>query len=127
MAPERHRLRRSLNFAPRRHMYLLRLRISRISDDRAERSISMSRKSPWPVALLLVVPLGPAAAAPAPPEAFQPLASLSAAGSAVDWQPRLEDYDRLILTVVGPNGLVIHREFERGKDPSLGLTDKAGR
>src|SRR6185295_9285867 len=98
-------------------------------DDRVERSISMSRKSPWPVALLLVsLLLGPAAAAPAPPspEAFQPLATLSAAGTAVDWQPRLDDYDRLILTVAGPNGLVIRREFERGSDPSLSLTDKAG-
>jgi hypothetical protein len=89
----------------------------------------MSRKSPWAVALLLVVPLlRPAVAAPTPPsaEALQPLASLSAAGTTIDWQPRIDDYDRLILTVAGPKGLVIRREFEAGKTPTLSLTDKTG-
>ena len=89
----------------------------------------MLRKSSWAIALLLAVPLlRPAAAAPPPSsaEALQPLASLSAAGTTVDWQPRFDGYDRLILTVAGPKGLTIRQEFEAEKYPSLNLSDKAG-
>lgn len=89
----------------------------------------MSRKSPWAIVLLLATPLPrPAAAAPLPSSAGAwPVAGLSANGTAVDWQPRFENYDRMILTVAGPKGLVIRRDFEAGMALSLNLTDKAGR
>lgn len=53
------------------------------------------------------------------------VAHLSAGPASLDWQP-LVAYERLVLTVAGPENLFLRREFEASQSPSLGLFDSRG-
>ena len=55
----------------------------------------------------------------------KPLTEVTISASRVDWLP-LVDYERLFLTVAGPNDLYIRQEFEVGQSPSLGLFSSNG-
>ena len=55
-----------------------------------------------------------------------PVVALMSSGSAsIDWTPVVE-YDQLVLTVTGPDELVIRREFKAGQSPSLSLFNRRG-
>lgn len=54
------------------------------------------------------------------------IAALSAGGDSVVWQPQVAGYDRLVLTVSGPDGVVHRQEFKAGEAPSFSLFDTAG-
>ena len=45
--------------------------------------------------------------------------------TAVSWQP-LIDFKSAVLTVSGPDGAVLSREFGRGETPRIGVVDKRG-
>jgi hypothetical protein len=62
---------------------------------------------------------------PASAGAAGEVATASAAGDAVVWQPQLASYDRLVLIVSGPGGTVT-RDFRLGQPPSFSLFDAAG-
>lgn len=49
---------------------------------------------------------------------IKPLAEMAVSASRVDWQPS-EGYERLVLTVAGPDGLYLQREFGAGEAPFL--------
>ncbi len=84
--------------------------------------MSSARRNLWVVVLLMgALPLISVAAA----QAAGPVAELNAGPAAVEWQP-LASYERLVLTVSGPDGLNIRREFEGAKTPTLGLFDEKG-
>ncbi len=90
----------------------------------------MLRKAAWVFLLVLATPvLRSASASPlsSSDEKLLPVAALSGSGTTVEWQPRVEGYDRLLLTVAGPKELLLHREFKAGENPTLRLVDKAGR
>jgi hypothetical protein len=55
-----------------------------------------------------------------------PIVALMSSGSAgIDWAPLVE-YDKLVLTVTGPDDVVIRREFKAGEQPSLSLFNRRG-
>ncbi|HXH40398.1 MAG TPA: tail fiber domain-containing protein [Thermoanaerobaculia bacterium] len=56
----------------------------------------------------------------------EPVGHLSASASAVQWMPA-GDNERIVLTVVAPNGAVFHKEFTAGTAPSFRLQDLGGR
>jgi hypothetical protein len=58
--------------------------------------------------------------------AREPIAELSAGGSAAVWTPLAADYDHLVLTVVGPGGVYERREFPAGVGPDFGLSAADG-
>ncbi|HEX2641869.1 MAG TPA: tail fiber domain-containing protein [Thermoanaerobaculia bacterium] len=66
-----------------------------------------------------------AGVSPAPAAAQEPLAAPRIGSTAVDWAPQVAGYDRLVLTVTGPCG-VVRREFLEGTLPSLKLSDLDG-
>lgn len=80
------------------------------------------------VALLLAATAGwigmPASAATA--EEVQPIAEVRITPGGVDWLPLGEDQG-FTLTVAGPQGVVVYREFAAGEVPSIGLVDQEGR
>ncbi len=45
--------------------------------------------------------------------------------TAVSWEP-LIDFNSAVLTVSGPDGAVLSREFGRGETPQIGVVDKRG-
>lgn len=60
-------------------------------------------------------------------EPAKPLAKVAISASRVDWQPAGDD-ERLVLTVAGPGGLYVQREFGAGETPSFSALDaKDGR
>lgn len=61
------------------------------------------------------------AAVEAPPA----VALMSSGSASIDWAPVVE-YDRLVLTVTGPDDVVIRREFKAGQHPSLSLFNRRG-
>jgi hypothetical protein len=65
------------------------------------------------------------ASAGEPPRPENAVARVNIAPTSVDWSPTV-DYERLVLTVAGPNGFVSRQELEAGKTPSLNLFDKSG-
>lgn len=79
----------------------------------------------WMIAFLvaLLVPTYLRAGASSPPA--DPIATLTASPVSLDWTP-LADHERLVLTVAGPDGLLLRQELEPGKAPSLGLLDSTG-
>jgi hypothetical protein len=58
-------------------------------------------------------------------EPARPLAEMALSASQIDWQPAA-DSERLTLTVAGPDGLWLHREFEAGQSASLSLSEPEG-
>jgi hypothetical protein len=58
-------------------------------------------------------------------EPARPPAEMTLGASRIDWQPAA-DVQRLTLTVTGPEGLWITRDFEAGQPPSLTLSDLDG-
>ncbi|HVS00427.1 MAG TPA: tail fiber domain-containing protein [Thermoanaerobaculia bacterium] len=78
--------------------------------------------------LLIGVAALPAVAGEAREAAVEapPIVALMSSGSAgVDWMPVVE-YDQLVLTVTGPDDLMIRREFKAGQNPSLSLFTRRG-
>src|SRR5688572_28686455 len=63
-----------------------------------------------------------AAASEGPREPARPLAEMTLSASRIDWQPAA-DSEHLILTVAGPEGLWLRRDFEAGQPASLSLSD----
>src|SRR3954451_5056450 len=62
----------------------------------------------------------------APPREEGRLARLAIGGSGVEWLPQVAGYDRLVLRVSGPGGLVVSQEFKAGANPALSLFDAHG-
>jgi hypothetical protein len=58
--------------------------------------------------------------------AAAPLATLNIGAAGLDWQ-LAGSYEKLTLTVSGPDGLILRREFRAGIAPSLGLFGKNGK
>jgi hypothetical protein len=56
----------------------------------------------------------------------EPVAHLSASGTAAQWSASV-DHDRIALTIVAPNGAVYQKEFAAGSAPSFRLQDLGGR
>jgi hypothetical protein len=56
----------------------------------------------------------------------EPIAHPSASASSVQWMTTV-DRERIILTVVAPNGAVFHKEFTSGVTPTFRLQDLGGR
>jgi hypothetical protein len=67
---------------------------------------------------LLAIPVG--AAGPAP------LAVTSVSSVGIEWQPTLS-YEKLVLTVSGPGGVVLRRELAAGTAPSFGVFGDDGK
>jgi hypothetical protein len=80
-----------------------------------KQSVSM-----WLMLSMLLLPALPALAQEAA------VAELSSSAAGLEWRPLAADYERAVLTVSGPNGNVIRREFESGKVPALSLFDAKG-
>ncbi len=57
-----------------------------------------------------------------PAQTGTPIASLRIGPASVDWLPHV-DYGRLVLTVAGPGGLYVEREFGSGELPSFSSHD----
>src|SRR5215210_1851778 len=58
--------------------------------------------------------------------AAAPLATMNIGAAGLDWQPA-GSYEKMTLTVSGPDGLILRREFRAGIAPSLGLFGKNGK
>jgi hypothetical protein len=56
-------------------------------------------------------------------EPVRPLAEMAIGASRIDWQPA-GDTGRLVLTVAGPKGLWLRKEFEAGQPAFLSLSDR---
>lgn len=81
-------------------------------------------KSLWTLALFaMLIAILPTVAGAASRSA---IADFGIGGDGVVWVPRLTGLDRLILTVTGPEDLIVRREFAAGESPTLGLFDQAG-
>ncbi len=63
----------------------------------------------------------------AKPSGPEPVGHLTASASSVQWMTSAVDHEMVVLTVVGPNGAVFHKEFARGTVPSFRLQDLGGR
>jgi len=59
-------------------------------------------------------------------ELVAPVATMSAGSASLDFMPVVTSYDKLVLTVSGPGGVVIRQEFKTGETPSLSLFNKRG-
>lgn len=57
----------------------------------------------------------------------EPVGHLTASASSVQWMTSGIDHERVVLTVVGPNGAVFQKEFARGSAPSFRLQDLGAR
>jgi hypothetical protein len=60
-----------------------------------------------------------------PPQPGSSLARVNIGPISVDWLPAI-DYERLVLTIVGPGGFESRQELERGQSPSLTLFTSNG-
>lgn len=69
--------------------------------------------------------LSDAAASVGPREAAKPHAEMALGADRIDWQPA-GDYEQVVLTIAGPEGLWLRKEFEAGQPASLGLFDDNG-
>jgi len=69
----------------------------------------------------LSVPVG----AGEPPRQENAVARVNVGPAGVDWSPAV-DYERLVLTVVGPEGFENRQELEAGQSPSLSLFKPTG-
>lgn len=83
---------------------------------------SMSRYVLLSLVLLLLLPT----LSFAKPIGTEPVGHLSASGASVQWMTAV-DNERIVLTVVAPNGAVYHKEFVAGSTPSFRLQDLGGR
>lgn len=83
---------------------------------------SMSRYVLLSLVLLLLLPT----LSFAKPIGNEPVGHLSASGASVQWMTAV-DSERIVLTVVAPNGAVFHKEFMAGSTPSFRLQDLGGR
>jgi hypothetical protein len=54
------------------------------------------------------------------------IAQITTGAATVEWLPVTAGYDRLVLTVTGPQGLVLQREFAAGATPAISLFDAKG-
>ena len=54
-----------------------------------------------------------------------PIAHLKVQATRIDWLPQV-DYERLVLTVAGPDDIYIHQVFEAGQAPQLSLFSSKG-
>lgn len=63
----------------------------------------------------------------AKPSGPEPVGHLTASGSSVQWMTSAIDHEKVVLTVVGPNGAVFQKEFARGSAPSFRLQDLGAR
>src|SRR5687768_14981837 len=58
-------------------------------------------------------------------EPVRSLAEMAISTSRIDWQPA-GDYEQVVLTIAGPEGLWIRKEFAVGQPASLGLFGQEG-
>src|SRR5688500_5620554 len=63
-----------------------------------------------------------AAASEGAREPARPLAEMTVGASRIDWLPA-GDSDHLVLTVAGPTGIWVRKEFPAGQPVSLSLSD----
>lgn len=56
----------------------------------------------------------------------EPIGRLTGGGDAMQWQVSASGYDRIVLTVLAPNGEVYSRSFPAGKAPTFRLHDIVG-
>ncbi len=84
---------------------------------------SISRYVLLSLSCLLLLP----AISYAKPSGPEPVGHLTASASSVQWMTSGIDHEMVVLTVVGPNGAVFHKEFARGTMPSFRLQDLGGR
>ncbi|HEV7516457.1 MAG TPA: hypothetical protein VGR07_09175, partial [Thermoanaerobaculia bacterium] len=54
------------------------------------------------------------------------LAAVNVGAAGVEWLPQAARYDRVVLTVSGPGGLILRQEFAAGKTAALSLFDAKG-
>jgi hypothetical protein len=57
----------------------------------------------------------------------EPVAHMTASASSVQWMTSAVEHEKVVLTVVAPNGAVFHKEFALGTVPSFRLQDLGGR
>jgi hypothetical protein len=69
---------------------------------------------------------GWAAAAAPQPGGESRVANLTVGATGVEWVPVATGYDRLVLRVSGPGGLVVSQDFKAGSNPALSLYDAHG-
>src|SRR3954462_4491360 len=69
---------------------------------------------------ILVLALGGLVAVPAGAAGSAPLAAANVSSVGIEWQPTVA-YEKLVLTVSGPGGLMLRRELAAGTVPTLGV------
>ena len=75
------------------------------------------------VAVATLTPVATSAAEPPQPDSS--LARVNVGPISVDWLPAI-DYERLVLTIVGPEGFESRQELKAGQSPSLSLFTSNG-
>src|SRR3954453_6448950 len=75
---------------------------------------------------ILVLALGGLVAVPAGAAGPAPLAAANVSSVGIEWQPTIA-YEKLVLTVSGPGGLMLRRELAAGAAPSLGVFGDDGK
>ncbi|HEY4595542.1 MAG TPA: hypothetical protein VIJ02_04015, partial [Thermoanaerobaculia bacterium] len=75
---------------------------------------------------ILVLALGGLVAVPAGAAGPAPLAAANVSSVGIEWQPTIA-YEKLVLTVSGPGGLMLRRELAAGTAPSLGVFGDDGK
>src|SRR4051794_12033402 len=75
---------------------------------------------------ILVLALGGLVAVPAGAAGSAPLAAANVSSVGIEWQPTIA-YEKLVLTVSGPGGLMLRRELAAGAAPSLGVFGDDGK
>jgi hypothetical protein len=75
---------------------------------------------------ILVLALGGLVAVPAGAAGPAPLAAANVSSAGIEWQPTVA-YEKLVLTVSGPGGLMLRRELAAGTVPTLGVFGDDGK
>ncbi|HET9209339.1 MAG TPA: tail fiber domain-containing protein [Thermoanaerobaculia bacterium] len=75
---------------------------------------------------ILVLALGGLLAVPAGAAGPAQLAAVNVSSVGIEWQPNVS-YEKLVLTVSGPGGLVLRRELAAGTAPSFGVFGDDGK
>src|SRR5436305_4903777 len=84
-----------------------------------------TRTKLWRTAILSLA-LGGLLAIPAVAAGPAPLAVTSVSSVGIEWQPTLA-YEKLVLTVSGPGGVILRRELAAGTAPSFGVFGDDGK
>src|SRR5688500_2069847 len=73
--------------------------------------------------VFLIVLAMPVAVFAATEKKNEPVGKGSGSGSSIQWQTTVSGYDRIVLSVVAPDGEVYTKSFPAGKTPSFSLQD----